>query len=193
MNYLAHLYLAQNDAESWIGSLMGDFVRGHLDEGLAPAIRRGIWLHRKIDAFTDAHPIARRSRQRIQPRFRRYAAILVDVFYDHYLARDWDWYSAISLSDFAVAVYTALQVHYTSLPVPMQRSAAYMIANDLLLSYREIAGIGRSLRGIESRLRRESRLAEALSDLERNYDALAGDFAAFLPEVAYYAKAMVPP
>ena len=96
MNYLAHLYLAGNDAEALIGSLMGDFIKGRVDPDLPPVLRQAILQHRRIDSFTDAHPIVRRSKQRVTNEFRRYAGILIDVFYDHFLAREWSQYSDVS-------------------------------------------------------------------------------------------------
>lgn len=183
MNYLAHCYLAPAEDESLLGNLMGDFVRGPIAWDYSPEISQGIWLHRKIDAFTDSHRIVRRSKQRISLRFRRYAAILVDLFYDHFLAKHWELYSAVSLRDFCTRVYCILQAHYQDLPPTMKRSVSYMIANDLLMSYQEIAGIRRSLCGIEGRLKRPSRLSEAMEDLESNYDSLSLDFAAFFPEL----------
>jgi len=128
MNYLAHLYLGQGSAQSLIGSLMGDFIRGHLDESLPLAIRQGIWLHRKIDAFTDAHPVFRASKGRLRPPLRRYAGILVDVFYDHFLARDWALYSSVSLRDFSWSVYRTLHSHHERLPTPMNRNGAVLEA-----------------------------------------------------------------
>ena len=195
MNYLVHLYLADATPESLIGNLMGDFAKGHIDQNLSPVTRQGIALHRRIDVFTDSHPFFVQSRQRIHPQFRRYSGILVDIFYDHFLARDWALYSTLSLPCFAHLVYSILTAHYDNLPPPMRRSVSYMIANDLLLSYREVAGIERALQGIENRLKRPNRLGEAVAELCDNYDSLATDFAAFFPELTAYvaqAKAMLP-
>ena len=138
--------------------------------------------------FTDAHPIVKGSKQHLQPRFRRYAGILVDIFYDHFLARHWARYSSEPLREFSLRVYGILAAHYADLPLSMQRSVSHMIANDLLMSYRGVAGIQRALRGVEGRLKRESRLPEAISDLQRNYTGLADDFAAFFPELIAYAR-----
>ena len=186
MNYLAHLYLADANPESLIGNLMGDFAKGPIDQHLSPAIRQGIALHRKIDVFTNVHPLFTRSRQRIRPPFHRYSGILVDIFYDHLLARDWAQYSPLSLVCFSRTVYRILIAHYDNLPPLMRRSVSYIIANDLLLSYREVAGIERALRGIEGRLKRPSRLGEAVAELSDNYASLATDFAAFFPELTAY-------
>lgn len=186
MNYLAHLYLADDDPESIIGSLMGDFAKGRIDDQLAPGIRRGIVVHRMTDSFTDAHAIFRGSKRRLRPEFRRYGGILVDLYYDHFLALQWTRYSDVALEDFSRKVYRILEGHRKDLPPRMQRSVSYMIANDLLLSYREVDGIRRALKGIEGRLKRESRLSEAVVDLEHNHQVLAADFSAFFPELIGY-------
>ena len=183
MNYLAHLYLAGDDAEALLGSLMGDFVKGRVDPARPPALHHAILQHRRIDSFTDAHPLVKRSKQRIRPEFRRYAGILVDVFYDHFLATQWDWYTEVPLDEFAQTVYEQVDRHLPALPPRMQQSMRYMLANDLLRSYRTVDGIGQALRGIETRLRRPSRLGEAVSELEIAYPALRGDFTEFFPQL----------
>lgn len=188
MNYLAHLYLADDDPESVVGSLMGDFVKGPVPIEIAERIRQGILVHRKIDTYTDAHPLIKHSKRLVRKEFRRYGGILIDVFYDHFLARHWSVYSSVPLRDFSRSVYGMLGSHYHLLPAPMQRSVAAMIANDWLMSYRELAGIARALRGIEGRLKRESRLREALKDLEVNYAPLEEDFTAFFPELIAYVR-----
>lgn len=186
MNYLAHLYLAGNESESVIGSLMGDFVKGRVDPARPPALRHAIFQHRRIDSFTDAHPLVRRSKRRIGPEFRRYAGILIDVFYDHFLATEWQRYAAVPLDEFAEQVYTQVNRHLSALPPRMQVSMRYMVANDLLGSYRTVDGIGQALQGIETRLRRPSRLGEAVTELENAYWALRGDFTEFFPQLIQF-------
>jgi acyl carrier protein phosphodiesterase len=188
MNYLAHVYLAGEDEQAIIGSLMGDFVKGRVDPQRPRAIREGIWLHRRIDTFTDAHPLVLQSKRRVHPDFRRYAGILVDMFYDHYLARDWTRYAAGPLEPFARRVYAIVDMHYDKLPPKMQRSMRYMLRHDLLQSYRDIDGIARALRGIEGRLSRPSRLGEAAGELERHYLALQQDFEGFFPQLVAHVQ-----
>lgn len=188
MNYLAHLYLADDDPDSRIGSLMGDFVRGRVDECLPRAMRREVLRHRHIDSFSDAHPVFRRSKWRIRPEFRRYGGILIDMYYDHFLARRWSDYSDLPLADFADGIYRTLREHHHRFPARMQRSMSYLVGNDLLQSYREIDGIRRSLQGIESRLKRPSRLREAVFDLEVNYEDLEQDFVAFFADLIAYVE-----
>lgn len=186
MNYLAHLYLSDDDPESMIGSLMGDFAKGRLSPELSPAIRQGILIHRRVDSFTDMHPVFGRSRGRIRPQFRRYSGILIDLFYDHFLACRWTQYSDSSLEDFAQRAYRVMREHLHSFPSPMQRSMSYMVRNRLLQSYREPAGIERALRGIETRLKRPSHLHQAAADLEDRYQALGEDFDLFFPDLVTY-------
>lgn len=190
MNYLAHLYLSDDDPDSIIGSLMGDFAKGRVDPDLPPAVRRGILIHRRIDSFTDAHPVFGRSRHRIRPEFRRYAGILIDLFYDHFLARRWSRYADMPLEDFAQRVYRIMQEHQHGLPPAMQRSMSYMVRNRLLQSYRDTAGIARALQGIETRLKRPSRLHRAVAELEERYQDLGGDFAEFFPELVTYVDSL---
>ena len=186
MNYLAHLYLAGDDPESVVGSLMGDFVKGRIGEDLAPGIRWGIRQHRLIDAFTDRHATFRASKRRLRPAFRRYGGILVDLFYDHFLAAHWSRYSEVPLTDFSRRVYRILWRRQQGLPPRMQRSVSYMIDRDLLQSYGEVNGIRRALEGLEGRLKRQSQLSDAVLDLEQNYRALAVDFSDFFPELIRY-------
>ncbi len=186
MNYLAHLYLAGDEPDSVLGSLMGDFVKGRVDPARPSTVRHAIMQHRRVDSFTDAHPLVKRSKQRIRPEFRRYAGILIDVFYDHFLASEWQRYAEVPLDEFAEQVYQQVKRHLEELPPRMQLSMRYMVANDLLRSYRTLDGIERALRGIESRLRRPSRLGAAITELETAYPTLCGDFTEFFPQLVRF-------
>lgn len=188
MNYLAHLYLAGADPEARLGNLMGDFVKGPVPEDLPDAWRAGIRLHRRIDSYTDRHPVVLRSKRRIAPQFRRYGGILIDLFYDHLLTRQWPLYHDQPLEDFVREVHRLIERRLPELPPRMQRSMQYLLATDLLLAYREIDGIGRALSGLERRLSRPSNLGAARVELDRHYDALDEDFAAFFPELIAYTE-----
>lgn len=188
MNYLAHLYLAGPDPEARLGNLLGDFVKGPVPDDLPPARRSGIVLHRRIDSYTDHHPVVLRSKRRIDPRFRRYGGILIDLFYDHLLTRQWALYHDQPLEDFVREVHRLIERRLPELPPRMQRSMQYLLATDLLLAYREMDGIARALSGLERRLSRPSNLGAAWVELERHYDALNEDFAAFFPELIAYTE-----
>ena len=185
VNYLAHLYLAADHHDAVLGSLMGDFVKGPLAADIPQRRRQAIEQHRWVDSWTDSHPIVKRSKARISPRFRRYAPILIDVFYDHFLALSWRDHARVELPAFTDHIYQVLGAHHALLPERMQPLASYMAEFDLLGSYQHVAGIRRALRGIERRLKRPSDLAAALVELETHYQSLAADFQAFLPQLVY--------
>jgi len=124
----------------------------------------------------------------MRPEYRRYAGILLDLFYDHFLAVKWSRYSHLPLEDFARRVYWILQTNQRDVMAPMQRSMNYMVSNELLQSYQEIAGIERALSGIEGRLKRPSRLSGAIAELEANYRDLEEDFVEFFPELTRYTQ-----
>lgn len=204
MNYLAHLYLAAVPAdlskrqaslsdgtdEALVGSLLGDFVKGDYHEQYPPAIQRSILLHRRVDAFSNAHPIYRRSKRRIHSSYRHTRGILVDLFYDHFLARNWDQYAAEPLPAFTRRVYQALEVHWDILPHRLQSILPRMAADDWLLAYGDIANIGHALAGLSRRLSRENELHRGLDELRANYADLEGDFRAFFPEIVDYVATL---
>ena len=181
MNYLAHLLLAEQDPHGWLGALMGDFVKGAIDPGLPAGIRRGIALHRRIDTFTDAHPVHRASRNRIVGARRRYAGIIVDLCYDHFLAIGWARHAALPLDEFTALVYGALARHRALLPPGLARVAPRMAAQDWLGSYRHLDAAGAALDGIATRSPRTAPLAGAIEDVRSRYRELEEDFEAFFP------------
>jgi acyl carrier protein phosphodiesterase len=181
MNWLAHLYFAEPTPEDRLGNLLPDLLGG-ADLARVPAIyERGIRRHRQIDAFTDAHPMFRQSVGRIPMPLRRYGGILVDVFYDHFLARQWDRYAAVSLERFAVGAYEDLAVAEGCLGGGLGTRLDWMRKVDLLCSYREVEGVERALRGISRRLRRPVDLGAAVGILEAGRAGFGGDFAEFFP------------
>ncbi|MDK2972664.1 MAG: acyl carrier protein phosphodiesterase [Candidatus Sumerlaeota bacterium] len=190
MNFLAHLTFADPTPESMAGNLMADFLRGALDPGLPEEVRVGIMLHRRVDAFTDAHPLFHRSRNRIRPRWGRYSPILVDIFYDHVLAREWDEFACIGLGDFVREAHAFLAEAEPLMPEVMQRVMARMRAEDWLLSYAENAGIAATLARLERRFKRPppEALALAADDLAAHYEGLAEDFREFFPELRAHVE-----
>jgi len=187
MNFLAHLFLSPPGDEALLGSLMGDFVKGPLDAKL-PAYRHGLILHRKIDSFTDAHAMVRRSRNRISSARRRYAGIMVDMFYDHFLANNWAGYCREPLESFTARVYALLERNSEVLPERLRRIAPQMARQDWLSSYREVESIHIALNRTGDRLKRGNALLGAAHELTANYDGLRDDFRAFFPDVIAFAQ-----
>ncbi len=188
MNFLAHFYLADTSPAELAGSLMGDFVKGRL-AGRHPAeMERAIHIHRRIDSFTDGDATVRTSRRRIDPGFRLLRGILVDVFYDHFLARDWLRYSNEPLDAFVVRVYAALDLHGHHFSPPLDRVASLMAAEDWLSSYQTLEGIADVLRRMSRRLSRTNPLGRGAEELERHYAAFEADFHEFMPRLRTYVS-----
>lgn len=171
-----------------LGNFLGDFVRLGEEARYGVAMRRGIRLHRRIDGFTDAHPVFRRSRRRVRDSLRRYGGISVDLFYDHILAVTFAEYHEVNLEAFAEQVYRLLQMNETTLPPRLRSILPAMIRDNWLVSYRELEGIERALRGISRRLSRPIDLAASTEELRLHYDAFAADFREFFPEVSDFVR-----
>jgi acyl carrier protein phosphodiesterase len=191
VNYLVHLFLAGDNPHYLVGHMLGDFVKPREIAAYPPEIRAGIRMHQRVDAFSESHPVFAASRRRFEPPYRRYAGILVDLAYDHLLARHWGDYSPdVSLAEFTQRAYAVLREHRAILPDRLQRMLPYMIEDDWLCSYRELENIGRALRGIAHRLRRENPLPTAMAALQAAYSGLESDFRLFFPDLVEFAALM---
>lgn len=188
MNYLAHLYLSPPDEDAWLGSLLGDFVKGPLGDRYAPAVTAAIRLHRKLDTFTDAHVAVQRSKSRVSRARRRYAGVMIDMFYDHFLARSWAEFHDEPLAAFSARVYALLERRHRELPERLQSVAPRMASRDWLGAYADAGNVGRALDGISTRLRRANRLAGAGEELLAAYAGFEADFREFLPEARAFAR-----
>jgi len=187
MNYLAHLHLGGPGREQLLGSLYGDFVKGPLQGLYDPRIEAAIALHRRIDMYTDRHPLVDIALSRFSTVRRRYAGIVLDVFFDHCLARDWTVYGEGPLMDFTSRVYHVLGTE-PQLPGRLAQIAPHMVANDWLGSYGEFEVLGQVLRGISRRLSRPEELAGAMAELTRLYEPLSEDFRLFYPQLQDFAQ-----
>lgn len=187
MNYLAHLHLGGSQPEQLLGSLYGDFVKGPLKGDYPPRVEQAIDLHRRLDGFTDHHPLCRQARDRFDPELLRFSGIVLDVFFDHCLARHWQTYSKLPLPDFTEQVYQLL-LDQPHLPGRLQQVAPYMIADDWLGSYQEFKVIRRALAGISRRLGQPGLLDAFWPQLEKHYDLLTQDFHQLYPELQGFAN-----
>lgn len=183
MNWLAHLYLSEPNPAFRIGNLLPDMVSASALSGLSHEFLRGVKQHRQIDAFTDTHPVVRRSISRVNPDFRRFGGILIDVFYDHFLARDWQSFSPMPLQAFAAEIYDSFDRYRAEIPPEAQVHLEHMRERNWLYAYREIDGVRAALDRLGLRLRRPVPLGNAISVLRDNYDELDADFSAFFPEL----------
>ena len=191
MNYLAHALLAGPDDDYRLGALLGDFVKGPLwpaPPGLSAALQRGLALHRRIDSFADAHAVFCRSRQRISVERRRYSGVIIDVFYDHFLAVHWARFSEQPLESFTAGVY-ALLAQRSPLPDRLAQILPRMRQEDWLAGYRELAAAGRALDQIAAhRISRRNSLAGAGSELSNAYPHFERDFLDFFPAAVAFSE-----
>jgi acyl carrier protein phosphodiesterase len=192
MNFLAHAFLSRSSPELLIGGMLGDFVKGRESlQQYSPAVCAGIHLHRAIDRYTDAHTMVRASCALVSPARRRFAAVLVDVFYDHFLARHWSLYAGVPLEDFTQQVYATLLPNIASYPQRLQRILPHMAADDWLASYAEIESVDAALHGIARRFQRYPRavvLTDGVQELLLNYAVLEQQFLAFFPELLGFVE-----
>ena len=189
LNYLAHLLLAGSDPELRLGGILGDFVKGVLPGDLPSGLARGVALHRGIDVFADGHPAFRASRERVSRERRRYAGIMVDMFYDHLLAANWSQWCRQPLDRFAAEAYGLLGERPEQLPERLAGIVPAMREHDWLGSYREMRSISVALDRISVyRLRQPNYLGGGGAELEADYAGFAADFAVFFPDALGFAK-----
>lgn len=184
MNFLAHLFLSGNHEEIMVGNFIGDFVRGkdiYLRYPFHVAL--GIELHREIDEFTDRHPVVRESKIRLRPKYRHYAPVIVDMFYDHFLAANWSSYHTQPLAQYARQSYSVLQKYLPQLPDRVKYLMPYMIEGDWLFNYAQPEGIHRALSGMARRTPFDSRMDEAVHDLQKFKIEFESEFLLFFPEL----------
>lgn len=181
MNWLAHVALSEPDPEIRLGNVLADLIKGEKRLGLPPAIRRGTDCHLFVDAFTDAHPVFLRSRARISPPRRRFASILVDLFFDHCLSLAWDHFHEQPRMVFIREVYGQFDALSRERLPEARPFVEHMLAQDWLGDYISVAGIERTLARVSRRLHRPGLLVPMIDELTTNLTGLREDFAAFYP------------
>jgi acyl carrier protein phosphodiesterase len=189
MNHLAHALLAGSDDGLRLGGLMGDFVRGGIDTALPAEVQQGIALHRAIDSYTDQHEDVRAARALFEPPYRRYAGILIDIWFDHLLAREFARWSGVPLPRFSDDLQQLLVDSDILLPVSLRRFRDYMHARSLPAAYANREMISEVLSGVSFRLRRENPLAQGLVEISRLEHELGQAYARFFPQLLGFATA----
>ncbi|HEA31365.1 MAG TPA: DUF479 domain-containing protein [Leeuwenhoekiella sp.] len=187
MNFLAHIYLSGDNEQITIGNFMADGIKGSKYKKFPIPIQKGIILHRAIDTFTDAHPIVRQSTRRLHPNYSHYSGIIVDILYDHFLAKNWSDYSKIPLTQFTANFYALLKKNQEKLTPGIQKMMPYMIADNWLLSYAEIEGIATVLRNMDRRTKNRSGMTHAVEDLKNNYAAFEAEFTLFFADLQRFS------
>lgn len=188
MNYLAHIYLSGENNLVTIGNFIADGIKGKDYKQYPKDIQIGILLHRHIDTFTDAHKTVRKSTKRLHEKYSHYSGIIVDMLYDHFLAKNWSKYSDIDLKDYTESFYDCLEEHYTIFPLRIQKMMPYMLADNWLVSYASIEGITKALDGMNRRTKNRSGMNEAINELEEFYTEFENEFIQFFDELIQFSK-----
>ena len=188
MNFLAHIYLSNENNYIKIGNFIADAIKGNNYKHLPEEIQKGIKLHREIDSFTDAHKIVRISKRRLHERYKHYDGVIIDILYDHYLAKNWANYSDIPLQNYTQAFYKILADNYELLPDKIKQLMPYMIQDDWLYNYGNLDGIERVLQGMNKRTKNKSQMHLAIEDLKINYTNFEDDFQVFFQELITFTN-----
>jgi acyl carrier protein phosphodiesterase len=187
MNYLFHLFLSDPEPEVMLGNLMGDFVKGRLELTSYPElVVFGLKQHRQVDSFANRSSAYLASRQRIDPHFGYFRSIMIDVFYDHFLACNWDRHHSVALERFAEQIYRSLEKRFNSLPNELQRIVPLMIKHNWLVSYRDIETIQRVLSRLDQRIKRPTPLAQGISQLKQHYSNFETDCEQFIHQAQIF-------
>lgn len=188
MNYLAHIYLSGDNNLVTIGNFIADGIKGKDYKKFSRDIQIGILLHRNIDTFTDAHKTVRLSTKRLHENYGHYSGVIVDILYDHFLAKNWSLYSNIPLKEYTDTFYDSLEAHYNILPSRIQKMMPYMLSDNWLLSYASIDGISRVLDGMNRRTKNRSGMDKAVNELELFYKEFETEFSSFFDELIAFSN-----
>jgi len=188
MNFLAHIYLSGESEDILLGNFIADMVKGKQVENFHQGIVDGFILHRKIDTFTDTHPIIEQSKIRLRNRYRLYAGVVVDMYFDHFLSKYWSDYSKHSLTRFVKQSYNILLKNYFLLPMRAKNVLPYMVAANWLVNYSDLDRLQGHFEGIAQLTIFKSGMENAVEDLVKYYDEFENEFRAFFPELAAYVE-----
>jgi acyl carrier protein phosphodiesterase len=188
MNYLAHFYLSGEREHLLLGNFIADAVKGSSLEGFSSELKEGIRMHREIDFFTDNHPVTSGSKSLLRAEFNHYSGVIVDIFYDHFLARNWKEFSDEPLDRYSQRVYALLEKHEAEFPDRPRHMLPFMKNHDWLMAYTEVEGIRRVLTGMSRRVRPGSKMEMAADALVKNYARFEKDFREFFPQLIQHTE-----
>ena len=186
MNFLAHVYLSGENDYIKIGNLIADGIHGKNFEGFPPDVQKGIRLHREIDSFTDFHPIFRISKHRLHERYGHYSGVIIDIFYDHFLAKNFSKYCSESLADFSVNFYQVLADNFEILTPRFQKVLPVLKRENWFLMYATLEGISHILYNMDRRTRLRSKMQFSVEELQLFYTEFESEFTLFFAELEVF-------
>lgn len=187
MNFLAHLFLSENNTNILIGNFIADGIIGNRFNHLPKEIQHGILLHREIDTFTDHHEIVRKSKRRLHDRYGHYKGVVIDLFYDHFLALNWSNYSEIPLDVYVNSVYNLLKNNDDLLPEKTKNLLPYLIEYNWLYNYQFFDGMEAILTGMNKRTQLKSNMNLAIEDLKNLHQEFEEDFTHFFKDLRIFS------
>ena len=188
MNFLAHIYLSGSNEAVTIGNFIADGIKGKSYKKYPLQIQRGILLHREIDTFTDQHPIVKKSTARLHNNYSHYSGVIVDILYDHFLAKNWNDYHKQPLEEYIQDFYKLLRTDFDILPSRIQQMMPYMISDNWLLSYATVPGISKILVQMNRRTNNISKMNFAVIELEQYYTEFEEEFTSFFIELESFTS-----
>lgn len=187
MNFLAHIYLSGDNDLVKIGNFMADGIHGR-PEGFPVDVQKGILLHRAIDTYTDAHPIFRQGTKRLHARYHHYAGVIMDIYYDHFLAKNWANYHDKPLEDYTAAFYKSLNDNYQLLTDRTKNIMPHMVEYNWLASYATTEGISRILAQMDRRTKNRSGMSTSIDELLKFYVEYENEFTVFFEEIRDFVR-----
>jgi acyl carrier protein phosphodiesterase len=191
MNYLAHLVLSGVDKELRIGNFIADSVRGKNFSRFPERVAQGIMVHRHIDTFTDNHPIVKQSKNLIRPTYGLWSSVIVDLYYDHFIAANWSDFHPVELEKYTLSFYADLEEYWDILPPRIQRFYPVMVEHNWIYSYRTVKGMSQILYQMNKRTKGKSNMQNADKELILHYDLLETQFRLFFTELQTYSKELI--
>ena len=188
MNFLAHLFLSHHDDELLIGNFIADAVRNRDVATYTQGIQDGIHLHRQIDTFMDNHTLVNTGKVRLRSLYRKYASVVIDVYYDYLLANNWSQFSKLPLEEFAQNTYSVLKEYKDVLPSRQASALPGMIAADWLSNYRNETGLLKAFYNLQHRASKKQWLENPLEGLKRDKELLQNEFLVFFPEIMMFVE-----
>lgn len=186
MNYLAHLYLSGNNRNLQLGNFIADSIKGKQYLQFEGDVRRGILMHRAIDSFTDQHPVFRKGASRLFSTFRHYHLVLMDMFYDHFLAKNWSHFSEVPLQIYAQDFYGLLISQKDRLPERTQKLLPHLVRDNWLVKYETPEGLEFILRQMTFRIKNKVPLHEGIGPLIHYYSDYEAEFFTFFKEIQIF-------
>lgn len=188
MNYLAHLYLAQNTADSHFGNLLGDFRRGVEVKGLSPMVRLGLTNHYEVDKFTDSHLEVVKAKHLFDAKRRRFSPVALDIYFDHLLIKHWSTFSTIAFSDFCKKSYGLLETRLTHMPPIMRQRVGRLISQNWFSEYAKEEGVATVIKSVAKRVRFDNCFHYVVDDIDKHREAIEEHFLRFFPDLKQHIE-----